>query len=75
MPNVHWGREIAHLALWYYNPVPALPTMPNVHCSGGVTNGIVHNAKCAMSATPTVVGETQKTLFTMPNVQCLLPQL
>ena len=39
------------------------------------TFGIVHNAKCAMSATPSVVGDTHLAFCTMPNVQCLRPQV
>ena len=39
-------------------------------CSKGDTNGILHNAKCAMYVRPSVVGEAQMALCTMPNVQC-----
>ena len=38
------------------------------NCSGRDTNGIVNNAKCAMSVRPSVVGEAQMALSTMPNL-------
>ena len=35
------------------------------------TFGIVHNAICAMSVRPTVVGDAQMALSAMPNMQCV----